>query len=809
MMKNILKTVAVLIAVFALFLSANAAFAANQFGTNQPVLKSKLNSGSCYNNNLCWGVTTSNVNPGDTIGLQVWFYNPTNVTANNVKIRVTPMTTGNGTTHTFTAYLSASNFDTLTGSTTVYTTAATSFSLSSVTSGTTNQVYVYNDLGGANGSSDATTQIIDGSSLETGIVIGDLAPDCAGDGGCHQGALVLQMKAAGAQTQNTCSVSNFTSSPSSVSSGSPVTLSWSGTNLSGGYISGPNLNSTYTTGSSGSYVVYPTVSGSYVFTPTCSNGGSASSSNTYVSVNTVQQNYCSISYFNTTPTSVSYGSSSNVQWATTGCTSVYVSGPGVTSSNMSGSISTGALYNYSTYTITAYGGIGGTQTQSAYVTVNNNNQNSCYISSITATPTYVTTGSPVVISWTAPGASYGYLSGPGLSSTYVSGAYGSYTVYPTVSSSYTLSLNCSGGYSNNLYQSVYVTVNGNGQYQCNDGIDNDGDGRIDLNDPGCSNMYDTDEYNYATTSVTTMSATGVFSTSAKLNAVFSNSGGYSSTGYFEWGTTSSLGNTTENIVLGTATSNNFWTTLVGLQGSRTYYYRAVATNSQGTFRGDILNFTTSTTPTTPVTPTVVTVVSGTGSGSNLVQLSSTPRFANVCVGDIVDYTIKYKNISGKSLDNMVIQVLLSQDVEYRNSSAGIYNSADNTITLPLGTLVKNQEGEFYVTGVVLKSAADRDLVVATATAAFTNPSNKAQETATAYGLVNTSSCPNNSNLAGLALFSGDFWPTTLVGWLLLLLLILVLIYLASRIYRERVYRKRAVGAPHYEDMDVPTYNGGH
>ncbi len=790
-----------------LFVSAGNVFAANQFSSLTPILRSKINSGSGYNNTLNWSTATSGVNPGDTVALTVFLYNANQVPANNVTVTVTPTSTGSGTVHTFSAQISAPGFDTAYGTTTVTTTQPTTLSLIGM-NGSSNDVAIWRDLGGVNSSSDATVSYVNGSGISSGLSIGSLATDCAGDWGCHQGALVLHMKAADTVAQ-TCSVSNFTSSPSSVSSGSPVTLSWSGTNLSGGYISGPNLTSTYTTGSSGSYVVYPTVSGSYVFTPTCSNGGSASSLNTYVSVNTVQQNYCSISYFNTTPTTVSYGSSSNVQWATTGCTSVYVSGPGVSSSNYSGSISTGALYNYSTYTITAYGGIGGTQTQSAYVSVNNNQNNSCYISSLTATPTYVTSGSPVVISWAAPGASYGYLSGPGLSSTYVSGAYGSYTVYPTVSSSYTLSLNCSGGYSNNLYQSVYVTVNGNGQYQCNDGIDNDGDGRIDLNDPGCSSMYDTDEYNYATTSVTTMSATGVFSTSAKLNAVFSNSGGYSSTGYFEWGTTSSLGNTTENIVLGTATSNNFWTTLVGLQGSRTYYYRAVATNSQGTFRGDILNFTTSATPTTPVTPTVVTVVSGTGSGSNLVQLSSTPRFANVCVGDIVDYTIKYKNISGKSLDNMVIQVLLSQDVEYRNSSAGIYNSADNTITLPLGTLVKNQEGEFYVTGVVLKSAADRDLVVATATAAFTNPSNKAQETATAYGLVNTSSCPNNSNLAGLALFSGDFWPTTLVGWLLLLLLILILIYLASRIYRERVYRKRTVGAPHYEDMDVPTYNGGH
>ena len=32
-------------------------------------------------------------------------------------------------------------------------------------------------------------------------------------------------------------------------------------------------------------------------------------------------------------------------------------------------------------------------------------------------------------------------------------------------------------------------------YQCNDGIDNDGDGLVDLKDPGCANAEDNDEYN--------------------------------------------------------------------------------------------------------------------------------------------------------------------------------------------------------------------------------------------------------------------------------------------------------------------------
>lgn len=40
------------------------------------------------------------------------------------------------------------------------------------------------------------------------------------------------------------------------------------------------------------------------------------------------------------------------------------------------------------------------------------------------------------------------------------------------------------------------TINGsNTVYACNDGIDNDGDGKIDMNDPGCASATDNDEYN--------------------------------------------------------------------------------------------------------------------------------------------------------------------------------------------------------------------------------------------------------------------------------------------------------------------------
>jgi hypothetical protein len=120
-------------------------------------------------------------------------------------------------------------------------------------------------------------------------------------------------------------------------------------------------------------------------------------------------------------------------------------------------------------------------------------------------------------------------------------------------------------------------------------------------------------------------------------------------------------------------------------------------------------------------------------------------------------------------------------------------------------LLRDQEGTFFITVTVLRSAVDRDLLVATATMTIQHPTTGARENAIAYGLTSTTQCARNG-LAGLALFSG-FWPTSLLGWLLLILLVLMVVYLASRFYRERRVTGRP--APHYEDMDIPTYRSGH
>jgi hypothetical protein len=93
----------------------------------------------------------------------------------------------------------------------------------------------------------------------------------------------------------------------------------------------------------------------------------------------------------------------------------------------------------------------------------------------------------------------------------------------------------------------------------------------------------------------------------------------------------------------------------------------------------------------------------------------------------------------------------------------------------LGDLSRNEDGEFSLEAISGKSF-DTDTVVTTATLAYTKPSG-AQEDVIDYAIqrVATNNTVGNS-LTGLALFGGGgFFPTSLLGWLLLIVAILAII----------------------------------
>jgi M6 family metalloprotease-like protein len=102
---------------------------------------------------------------------------------------------------------------------------------------------------------------------------------------------------------------------------------------------------------------------------------------------------------------------------------------------------------------------------------------------------------------------------------------------------------------------------------------------------------------------TTVAASSITTSSATLNGTV-NANNATTTVTFEWGTTTSLGNSinaTPNSVTGT-TNTNVTANLTGLSANTTYYYRVKAVSANGTTYGSTMNFTTTSTPTSVTLP---------------------------------------------------------------------------------------------------------------------------------------------------------------------------------------------------------------
>ena len=566
---------------------------------------------------------------------------------------------------------------------------------------------------------------------------------------------------------NSCVISNFTASPTVIyinnnSNNTPSSLSWNTTNCNS-----VSISSLGSVANSGSQNVYPQATTTYTLNAYGANGIQQNQSVTVtVNNNNYNNNYCTISYFNSSQSSVTSGSAVTLSWSTSGCTSTGITNLGSVSSS-------GSQYVYpqstTSYTLNAYGQNGGYQTQTVQVYVNNNNNynynynynnyNNCTISYFTATPVSVPGGLPAYLSWNTSGCTSVSISG--LGSVNLSGTQ---NVYPSYTTNYILSAY---GYNNNIpqTQSVQVNVGNNTQQQ------------------------------YFNACAVTTVATNVTKNSATFNGLITNPNGGSVNSYFEYGTTVNLGSTTPS----TSTNGAYSYVVSGLAPDTIYFYRSVSNCSNGLSYGkiEILN-------------TQANAVTSSGGGNNVTVIrqgttvigTSSPillkienHYQSISVGDTIDYTITYKNIGKVILKNSVLQVVAPKGITLTNSSAGTYSKDTNTLTVSLGDLIPDVEGSVYVKGIVDSIPDNTAQIVTTAILVYTNP-NGAQENAIAYVLNNPKNLGTNN--LGAAAFFGGFFSIGLIGWLLLIILILLLILIIRNYYQKQTTTVHTIDS-----------NGGH
>src|SRR6266545_1020611 len=159
-------------------------------------------------------------------------------------------------------------------------------------------------------------------------------------------------------------ISSFTASPSSITSGNPSVLSWSVTGATGLRLDPGNVNVTGLTSKS----VTPTATTTYVLTATNS-AGAAARSVTVTVTNTTPPPLPTISSFTASPGSITSGQSSVLSWSVTGATSLRLDPGNITVTGLTSKPVTPTATT--TYVLTATNSAGAV-TRSVTVTVTGN-----------------------------------------------------------------------------------------------------------------------------------------------------------------------------------------------------------------------------------------------------------------------------------------------------------------------------------------------------------------------------------------------------------------------------------------------------
>lgn len=514
---------------------------------------------------------------------------------------------------------------------------------------------------------------------------------------------------------------------------------------------------------------------------------------------------CYINSFYPSPANISYGGSTTLTLNTSGCQSLALSGG--TYSNYSivygTSMYVGPIYQTTTYTVVGYDQYGNRAETSTTVFVDGGyGQNGNGVATTNAA-TNITSFSATLNGYINCG--YGvYGSCNNVTSyrfNYGTSQYSLYNSTGTLSAPYgsgSVQMQVSNLQPNTTYYYQLVTMGNGGTNYGNTLSFYTG------------NSYNQPTYNQMTT--ITSIATNIEATSARLNGVATVSNGTATT-YFEYGPSTAFGSQTSAQTVIANTVNNYYDS-IPVSPNTTYYFRIVGITNGQKFTGETATFTTPGTY-TYVPPTTTTTVRtnnpGTGTGTALASLTVVNQSGMITPGNAVNYSVNYQNISNGSLNNAVLNVILPKGLVYQHSSNGV-PTTDNTVTVILGTVMPGQSGTLFISTMAETTITDANNMVAEAVLAFTAPSG-AQDSAIAYALNNWNGNMHlgNNNLAGLALFGGGFFPTSLLGWILLIVVLLLIIFVARYFfYATKPVAKPAENHVYYRNpVDSHTVDGVH
>ncbi len=339
--------------------------------------------------------------------------------------------------------------------------------------------------------------------------------------------------------------------------------------------------------------------------------------------------------------------------------------------------------------------------------------------------------------------------------------------------------------------------------------------------------------------VITTSASMITDTSARCNGIGIITSDRNSSGWFEYGNTPALGYTTQVGYIGNTSNVNYAAPITGLKPLTTYYCRAVMSNSDGTWKGDIVSFNTSATPVKYVEQPKPVVKPATTVKTNKTDLekityTSTTYTCKDTTGGTVDiksgdklmtinlnrdgnslYTSKdvvvkaeYENTSKINLTDVELRVSIPNDIEVVSTSQGSYDNTLKEVRVNLKDLAAGQKGVIILTLRAKSSAENNKTVVLTGYANYflTTSSGEAYKDETSsyviYQIVNdgagttsdASSAAATGKKSTTTSSNAGFLPSTFLGWLSLIIVLFILVIISRTLWG--VWKGKSAGAHH-------------
>ena len=280
-------------------------------------------------------------------------------------------------------------------------------------------------------------------------------------------------------------------------------------------------------------------------------------------------------------------------------------------------------------------------------------------------------------------------------------------------------------------------------------------------------------------------STGNVTNITPMNATFNgfvNTGGLPGNAWFEYGTDVNFGNSTSlnAFIFNNGYGGNYSTNISGLTANTTYYFRAVAQNSEGRVYGNVSSFTTNFSTSgynNSMSPTAITT-------SGAVLADNTAQFnALILTGNSNSANSWFEWGTTPNLGNQTATIPVSgaPAIRHMNTITGLTPGTAYYFRAVTQNLYGRSDG--VILSLVTSGSAPIQNNNQSNVQNTTTPAAPQKITSTDSTTVDKS--VNIFSLLGASVFgSGSFFPINLFGWLILLILILMLILLSKHAYGQ-------------------------